>query len=110
VALAASRAFAVFVTPEIISEYYDVFSRKKLAPLRERSTGMLASLERCWTILRPAVRMDSALDEDDNRFLECASAAGADYLVTGNLRHYPEHSGLTRIVNARRFLSDCFPD
>jgi len=27
--------------------------------------------------------------EEDNRFLECAEAAGADYLAIGNLKHFP---------------------
>jgi uncharacterized protein len=30
-----------------------------------------------------------ALDEADNRFLECALEARAAFLVTGNLRHFP---------------------
>jgi uncharacterized protein len=29
-------------------------------------------------------------DPDDNIFLECADAARADYLVTGNQKHFPE--------------------
>ncbi len=33
--------------------------------------------------------MSVATDEPDNRFLECALVARADYLVTGNLRHFP---------------------
>ena len=43
----------------------------------------------------------------DNRILECAVAANADYLVTGDRRHLlpiGEHGG-TRIINARLFLS-----
>ena len=43
----------------------------------------------------------------DNRVLECAVAASADYLVTGDRRHLlpiGEHQG-TSIVNAPRFLS-----
>ena len=53
-------------------------------------------------------RIDAASDEDDNRFLECAFSAEANYLITGNLRHYPDICGITRIVNARRFLAECF--
>jgi hypothetical protein len=37
-------------------------------------------------------------------FLECAAAAEADDLVTGNLRHSPESWGRTRVVNAREEL------
>ena len=43
----------------------------------------------------------------DNRELECAVAANADYLITGDRRHLlpiGQHQG-ARIVNAPRFLS-----
>lgn len=43
-------------------------------------------------------------DEPDNRFLECAEAADADYLVTGNKKHFPNQWKRTRIVNARELL------
>jgi hypothetical protein len=35
---------------------------------------------------------------------KCAQAAQADYLVTGNLRHFPETWQSTRIVSPRRLL------
>ena len=43
----------------------------------------------------------------DNRILECAVEASADYLVTGDRRHLlplEEHQD-TRIINAPQFLS-----
>ena len=40
-------------------------------------------------MIDPAERLTAATDEPDNRFLECALAARAEYLVTGNLRHFP---------------------
>ena len=40
----------------------------------------------------------------DNRFLECAEAAEADYLVTGNTRHFPRSYQNTQIVSGRRLL------
>ena len=43
-------------------------------------------------------------DDPDNRFLECAEAAGADFLVTGNKRHFPKHWKTTQVVNARELL------
>jgi predicted nucleic acid-binding protein len=39
-------------------------------------------------------------------FLECAEAAAADYLITGNQRHFPAASwGHLKIVTAREFLA-----
>jgi len=40
----------------------------------------------------------------DNRFLECAEAAGADFLVTGNKRHFPKRWKKTQVVNARELM------
>jgi predicted nucleic acid-binding protein len=47
-------------------------------------------------------------DERDNRFLECAESAGADFLVTGNRQHYPSVWKTTRIVNARELIETVF--
>jgi predicted nucleic acid-binding protein len=49
----------------------------------------------------PAVCAD---DPDDIIFLECAETAAADYLVTGNRKHYPDEWKKTRIVTAREFM------
>jgi len=46
----------------------------------------------------------AATDPDDNCFLECAEAAGADYLITGNKRHFLARWKNSKIVNTREFL------
>ena len=43
-------------------------------------------------------------DPDDDIFLECAQAARAAYLVTGNTKHLPATGRETQIVTARHFL------
>jgi uncharacterized protein len=108
VALAAQGSFTLCVSPAVIAEYRDVLSRKKLAKIESRAVAMLAALEKVWISFDASIGTSAASDEDDNRFLECALSAGADFLVTGNLRHYPEIFGTTRIVNARGFLGQCF--
>jgi putative PIN family toxin of toxin-antitoxin system len=42
--------------------------------------------------------------ETDNRFYECAAAAQADFIVTGNARHFKKPYKNTRIVTARQLL------
>jgi len=53
----------------------------------------------------PAVQLDVCPDLSDNRFLQCAVAGSADYLVTKNIRHFPpkEYAGV-KIVRIRTFL------
>ena len=44
-------------------------------------------------------------DPADTKFLHCALAAGADYLVTGNRRDFPDaRYGVTRVVNAAELI------
>jgi len=41
--------------------------------------------------------------------LECAHAAGANYLVTGNVRHFPKTFGATKIVTPKQFIDSLLP-
>jgi predicted nucleic acid-binding protein len=36
--------------------------------------------------------------------LECANAASADFLVTGNVKHFPPDWANVRVVTPRQFL------
>jgi uncharacterized protein len=42
--------------------------------------------------------------ESDNRVYECAATAGADYIVTGNAKHFQREYRSTRIVTPREFI------
>jgi predicted nucleic acid-binding protein len=48
-------------------------------------------------------------DPDDNKFLECADAALADYLVTGNQRHFSKFWKKTRVITSREFIGIVAP-
>ena len=48
--------------------------------------------------------MQVCRDPDDNIFLECAQAAEADYLVTGNKRHFPDRWKTTKVIGARELV------
>jgi uncharacterized protein len=54
--------------------------------------------------IRPTQTVQVCPDPDDNIFLECAQAAQADYLGTGNLKHFPATWPGTQIVTPRQFL------
>lgn len=60
------------------------------------------------TLTRPSVRLSGILaDEPDPRILECAIAANAEFLVTGDKRHLLPLRTFrgVRIVSPREFLS-----
>ena len=102
---AISGAIMACVSTEVLAEYRDVLSRPKLASVANRTLEILTNLERVAVYSESTDRITESIDDDDNRFLECAEAAAADYLITGNLRHYPETWGSTEVVNARTFLA-----
>jgi predicted nucleic acid-binding protein len=61
-------------------------------------------------IVRPQHEWKVTVDPADNRFLECAESARADYLVSGNKRHFPKSWRQTWIVNARELVEWITPD
>jgi putative PIN family toxin of toxin-antitoxin system len=102
--LALAGTLEACVTDEVWAEYRDVLYRDKFAAWRARADFLLQSLHPRVSRVTGGERATAAYDEDDNRFLECAVAAGARYLVSGNLRHYPAEYGCTMVLNARQFL------
>ena len=57
----------------------------------------------------PTRRLEATPDPQDNIFLECADAAPADYLVTGNQQHFPRFWKKTKVVTPREFVSLAAP-
>jgi predicted nucleic acid-binding protein len=53
--------------------------------------------------------LKSPVTTDDNMFLECADASGADYLITGNQRHFPRFWKKTKFITTREFISLAAP-
>lgn len=92
------------VSGDIYAEYEEVIRRPKF----KRSAGEIADTFRAiremsfW--VKPTQKVRACSDPDDDVFLECAQAARAHYLVTGNAKDFPEKWADTQIVTARQFL------
>jgi len=94
-----------FVSREILDEYQDVLFRKKLKVTRQEAGGILDFVREHTQLVRPLFHIYACKDPDDDKFLECAIAASADYIITGNKKDFPDEIGKTRIVNPREFLA-----
>jgi predicted nucleic acid-binding protein len=57
----------------------------------------------------PTRQLEATTDPADNIFLECADAARADYLVSGNQKHFPRFWKKTKVVTPREFVSLAAP-
>jgi uncharacterized protein len=89
VAIAMAKQVRLFVSSTIWDEYTEVLKRPKFGFSPAAVDAFLLNLRRAATMVRPTQTVGAARDEADNRFLECAQKARADYLVTGNKRHFP---------------------
>ncbi len=104
--LALRGRFQLYLSPFILQEVAGVLVRK-FDWTEKRLSQALRALEDAATIIEPHRRPEVIEGgQADNRILECAVAAAADYLVTGDRRHLlplEEYQG-ARILNAPRFL------
>jgi putative PIN family toxin of toxin-antitoxin system len=105
VQLVAFRAVEICVSEEVLGEYREVFSRPKFAHLDSKAVShLLGLLEREAIRVSPTERLTISKHDSDNRFYECADAAGADYIVTGNAKHFQKPHKNTRIITSRQLL------
>ena len=105
--LALRGRFELYLTEFILEEVAGVLGRK-FNWTDDRIQQVLRTLSDTGKMVEPP-RLPEVIEggHADNRILECAAEASADYLVTGDRRHLlplEEYRG-TRIVNAPRFLS-----
>ena len=92
------------VSGEIYAEYEEVIRRARFKRSESEIEAALRAIREQGLWVRPSQRVHACSDPDDDIFLECAQAAAADYLVTGNLKHFPDIWAGTRIITAREFL------
>jgi uncharacterized protein len=99
-------ADTLFISRSILAELNDVLCRPKLALDAERIAYFLQAIEETSTLVAPTkMRHRPSRDPADVKILECAVAAEADYIVTGDddlLVLDPYRS--IRIVSASEYL------
>jgi putative PIN family toxin of toxin-antitoxin system len=108
--LALAGKLQLAVSTAILEEYEGVLLRPRFRLTARQVSRSLRLIRVAARIVTPQRALNLAHDPADNRFLECAEAAKADYLVTGNQRHFPKSWRQTQIVNARQLLEWIIPD
>jgi hypothetical protein len=81
----------LLLSQEIFTEYKEVLSRPKFKQLDPRAVkNLLGHLKKEAHWIKPKISIDVIKDDPaDNKFLECAVEGGADYIITGNIKHFP---------------------
>jgi len=92
------------VSADIYAEYEEVIRRPRFKRSEWEVDGALRAIREQALWVKPSQRIRACSDPDDDIFLECAQAAKAHFLVTGNLKHFPSSWADTKIVTARQLV------
>jgi uncharacterized protein len=107
--LAMTKPARLYVSDAILSEYREVLRRPELRIRKELRRQLLQLIRNHSQLLILPRLLRVTKDPDDDKFLECADAARADYLVTGNQRHFPKFWKKTKVITSREFISVVAP-
>lgn len=102
--LAITKPARLYVSAPILSEYRTVLARTELRIRRGLQLQLLQLIKNRAHLVSPSQSLQITTDPADNIFLECADTARADYLVTGNQRHFPAFWKKTKIITSRELI------
>ena len=101
------RQVELCLSDDLLKEYIEVLNRIKFFKYPDyeiKSKILLSDIEKVGTIYFPSVVINIVNDSSDNRLLELAETCNANYLITGNTRHFSmSEYKETRIVLPREF-------
>jgi uncharacterized protein len=77
---------------EVIDEYNRVISYDKFESFLKfgaESKELLEDIDSVAILIKPGKKFTLSQDKGDNKFLDLAYASNADFLITGNAKHFP---------------------
>lgn len=84
-----TKKFDLIVSTEILSEYSEIIQKHMGTTVSENILGLLENLENLVQTI-PSFRFNLiSADPDDNKFVDCAIAANADFILTED-KHFEE--------------------
>jgi uncharacterized protein len=102
--LGHAERFTMVVSEALLQEYEGVLRRPRLRIGSAEVARFIRRIREKALPVEPEVHVQAAHDPDDDMVLECALAADAQYVVTGNTRHFPSEFQDIRIIPPRQFL------
>ena len=107
VRMVAAGTLQLCLDARIISEYRMVLQRPKFQFNKDQIGLLLDHIEACGLTVASTPLSRRLPDKDDESFMEAAVAGKAEYLVTGNLSHYPSEcrQGI-QVVTPNVFLDE----
>lgn len=105
--LAVFHIVDLVVSEKLLKEYQKVLSRPKFRNTPEEVVAYVRLIKQISTTVTPSRKIKKILDDPDNRILECAVAGKADFIVTGNKKHFsfPQFEDV-KIASPTEFLRE----
>ena len=88
----------------ILVEYRDVLMRPKFGFVQTEIDGLLEYIKEIGSLYIATNTSIRLKDPDDSPFLEVAVVSGADFLITGNIKHFPRKTKTQSVVTPKEFL------
>jgi putative PIN family toxin of toxin-antitoxin system len=107
--LALTRPAHLYVSAAILDEYSEILARPRFRIPKGVRLQVLQTIKNRSNLVTPLRQLEVCADPEDNIFVECADAARADYLITGNQKHFPAYWKSTKIITAREFIGLAAP-
>lgn len=107
--LAITKPARLYISDATFAEYSEVLARPELKIRKGLRQQLLQLIRSRAHRVTPKRTLQVAQDPDNNKFLECADSARADYLVTGNARHFPKFWKKTKVITSREFINIVAP-
>ena len=103
--MVSSGGLTLCVDARVLTEYREVLERPKFGFDRDKIASILDYIEHHSWVAASAPLSFSLPDPDDEPFLEIAVSGEAEYLITGNMVHFPseQYQGVA-IVSPSEFL------
>ena len=89
------------LTDDIFREYGEVLRRRKFNFPEDSVSELLEEIKKRSILVNPAVSDLELPDDKDRPFLDALLSKDDAILVTGNLKHFPQHE---QIMTARSFI------
>ena len=98
--LAITKPAKLYTSEAILAECREVLARPELKIRRGLRQQLLQLIRSHSRAVKPSRALQVTKGPDDDKFLECADAARADYLVSGNQRHFPRFWKKTKVITS----------
>jgi len=95
----------LFISVDILNEITDVINRPKFKADKKETENYISEIRKMANIVDISEQINLSRDKKDNKYIDCAIAASADFIVSGDI-HLLElkEYGKIKIVKAKDYL------